>query len=152
APRRHPEYYFDDGNLVVLVGTVLFRLWDSTFRRHATAFPLDKAPDDAHPLVLPGVAAADFERLLWVIYPPWARLFSSSDASKCESADPAKCQAANAHALGAPQKIALAQRYAVPPEWAAGAYATLCARAEALDQAEGRLLGIETVVRVAGAR
>ncbi|KAJ7691111.1 hypothetical protein B0H17DRAFT_1133891 [Mycena rosella] len=62
-PHHHTEYYLDDGNLIVLVGAVLFRLWDGTFCQHTTVFPLDKAPDDTHLLVLLGVTAA-VKRLL----------------------------------------------------------------------------------------
>lgn len=34
--------------------------------------------DDAHPLVLEGVESADFERLLWIVYPPCAISYSSA--------------------------------------------------------------------------
>ncbi|KAJ7781299.1 ClpP/crotonase-like domain-containing protein [Mycena metata] len=74
ATRRHEEYYFEDGNLVIQVSGILFRLWGGSFRRHSKAFPvplLDKAAnDDEHPLVLEGVDSADFERLLWIVDPP----------------------------------------------------------------------------------
>jgi hypothetical protein len=69
---------------------ILFRVWDGALRRHSKAFPvapislLDKVPDgadDEHPLVLEGVESADFERLLWIIYPPCAPLPPISPSS-----------------------------------------------------------------------
>jgi hypothetical protein len=67
------------------VSGILFRVWDGALRRHSKAFPvapvslLDKIPDgtdDEHPLVLEGVESTDFERLLWIIYPPCAPYLS----------------------------------------------------------------------------
>lgn len=96
--QRHPEYYLDDGNLILkvwfifviyghqLIGyqakNTLFRVWDVSFRRHSTQFDfrlrnttytwgeIADGTDDDHPLELHGVEASDVECFLWVIYPP----------------------------------------------------------------------------------
>jgi hypothetical protein len=58
---------------------ILFNVWDVSFRRHSEFFQLVEAQsqpdkvkpgtDDEHPLYLEGVKSAEFERLLWIIYP-----------------------------------------------------------------------------------
>jgi hypothetical protein len=70
------------------VSGILFRVWDGAIRRHSKAFPIAPVSlldskvadgaDDAHPLVLDGVESADFERLLWIVYPPYAPSLRSS--------------------------------------------------------------------------
>ncbi|KAJ7080625.1 hypothetical protein B0H15DRAFT_787063 [Mycena belliarum] len=185
APRRHEDYYFDDGTLVVLVSGTLFRLWDGAFRRHAPAFPrADKltGSDDAHPLVLAGVECADFERLLWVVYPPvigqckaktsadWTAVLDLATrwgcadvralairelgALRCETAEMAAAdkKTEKEPKMPAVEKIALAQRFDIPRAWARGAYEALCARNDSLELAEATMLGLETVVKVAFAR
>ncbi|KAJ7041248.1 hypothetical protein C8F04DRAFT_947400 [Mycena alexandri] len=188
ATRRHEEYYFEDGNIVIQVSGILFRLWDGSFRRHSKAFPiapvslLDKvANDDEHPLVLEGVEPADFERLLWIVYPPSVRLHSSLSPTNNPSSVLGQCKATTTRdwtaildlatrwkfvdirelairSLGAfpdldpVEKIELAHRYNIKRQWAYAAYVALCSRPAALDVIEGRQLGIETTVNVAFAR
>ena len=91
----------EDGNLIVLVWhfsliygnqfidsqveKTLFRVWDTSFRRHSpylddhdklgrAAYTWSKdipdGADDDHPLVLQDTKASDVVCLLWVIYPP----------------------------------------------------------------------------------
>ncbi|KAI0732483.1 hypothetical protein C8Q72DRAFT_817125 [Fomitopsis betulina] len=79
-PPYHEEFYFEDGNLTLLVEDTLYKVFRSTFTRHSslwrdlygmphpTAMPMDGS-DDEHPLVLHGVYKHEFERLLWIIYP-----------------------------------------------------------------------------------
>ncbi|KAJ6542589.1 hypothetical protein B0H19DRAFT_303467 [Mycena capillaripes] len=175
ATRRHDDYYFEDGNLVIQVSNILFRLWDGALRRHSKAFPSapvslfdDKVPDgadDEHPLILEGIESADFERLLWIVYPPvlgqckattprdWTAILDL--ATRWQFTD---IRALAIRELGAfadidpVEKIELAHRYRIPPQWAYGAYIALCARPAALDVIEGRQLGIETTVNIAFAR
>lgn len=60
---------------------ILFKVWDGSFRRHSKFF--EQAPtslldiekmkpgsNDEYPWVLEGIEVADFERLLWIVYPP----------------------------------------------------------------------------------
>ncbi|KAF7326902.1 hypothetical protein MVEN_02584100 [Mycena venus] len=153
ATRRHDEYYFEDGNLVIQVSGILFRVWDGALRRHSKAFPiapvslLDKVPDgsdDEHPLVLEDVESADFERLLWIIYPPVI----------------GQCKATTTRDWTAILDLATRWKFTDIRElairgarrWAYGAYVALCSRPHALDVIEGRQLGIETTVNIAFAR
>lgn len=56
-------------------------MWDGAFRRHSEFFEKESSSlieiekikdgfDDEHPLILKDVQGTDFERLLWIIYPP----------------------------------------------------------------------------------
>ncbi|KAJ7145915.1 hypothetical protein C8R44DRAFT_972864 [Mycena epipterygia] len=189
APRRHPEYYFTDGNLVIQVSDTLFRLWDGALRRHSTAFPVPVASpqmdnkggagvengnvapgtDDAHPLVLEGIESVDFERLLWVIYPPvigqclattpgdWTAILSLATRYAFPAIRTLALRELGALSMedkdmDPVSKIALLAKYDVPRQWAYGAFVALCARPGALELEEGRRLGVEMTVLVAGAR
>ncbi|KAJ7605610.1 hypothetical protein DFH06DRAFT_1113028 [Mycena polygramma] len=173
ASRRHEEYYFEDGNLVIQVSGILFRIWDGTMRRHSKAFPvapvslLDKVPDgadDEHPLVLEGVESADFERLLWIVFPPvlgqckattprdWTAILDLATRWKFADIRELAIRELGTFELDPVEKIELAHRYHLKRQWAYGAYVALCARPHALDIIEGRQLGIETTVNIAFAR
>ncbi|KAF8207281.1 hypothetical protein K438DRAFT_2013775 [Mycena galopus ATCC 62051] len=173
ATRRHAEYYFEDGNLVIQVSGILFRVWDGVLRRHSKAFPvapvslLDKLPDginDEHPLVLEGVDAADFERLLWIIYPPilgqckattpqdWTAILDLATRWKFPDVRELAIRELGAVEMDAVEKIELQHRYGIKRQWAYSAYVALCSRPHALDVIEGRQLGIECTVNVAFAR
>ena len=63
------------------VENTLFRVFRSTFTRHSAFFkdlfslpagPLGTAEglDDDNPLQFSGISVVEFERLLWVLYPP----------------------------------------------------------------------------------
>ncbi|KAJ7141838.1 hypothetical protein C8R43DRAFT_892461 [Mycena crocata] len=173
ATRKHDEYYFEDGNLVIQVSGILFRLWDSALRRHSKAFPiapvslLDKVADgvdDEHPLILEGVEPADFERLLWIIYPPvlgqckatttrdWTAILDLATRWKFADIRALAIRELGAFEMDPVEKIELAHRYHIGRQWAYGAFIALCARPHALDVIEGRQLGIETTVNIAFAR
>ncbi|KAJ7175736.1 hypothetical protein C8R46DRAFT_1214199 [Mycena filopes] len=176
ATRRHEEYYFEDGNLVIQVSGILFRIWDGSLRRHSKAFPippvslLDKVAndgtDDEHPLVLEGVDPADFERLLWIVYPPvlgqckattprdWTAILDLATRWKFLDIRELAIRSLGTAVpdLDPVEKIELAHKYNIKREWAYAAYVALCSRPAALDVIEGRQLGIETTVNVAFAR
>ncbi|KAJ7802667.1 hypothetical protein B0H14DRAFT_2464125 [Mycena olivaceomarginata] len=173
ATRKHDEYYFEDGNLVIQVSGILFRVWDGALRRHSKAFPvapvslLDKIPDgtdDEHPLVLEGVESTDFERLLWIIYPPvlgqckatttqdWTAILDLASRWKFADIRDLAIRELGAFEMEPVEKIELQHRYHIKRQWAYGAYVALCSRPHALDVIEGRQLGIETTVNVAFAR
>lgn len=79
GPTRHNEYYFEDGNVILLVESVLFSLHRGVLRRHSELFltmlSLPQSPSsqeglhDRTPILLPEVKSRDFERLLWILYP-----------------------------------------------------------------------------------
>ncbi|PFH52183.1 hypothetical protein AMATHDRAFT_119863, partial [Amanita thiersii Skay4041] len=77
---KHKDYYLQNGNVVIQVGDVLFKLDLAVLHAKSPVFRTIMPPvyggrtryigfDDAHPFVLREVSAADFEHLLWMIYP-----------------------------------------------------------------------------------
>ncbi|EIN04026.1 hypothetical protein PUNSTDRAFT_139067 [Punctularia strigosozonata HHB-11173 SS5] len=79
APPHHPDYYIEDGNLVLLVDGILFRIHRYFFKRDSevfrTMFSLP-APDghdveglsDDTPIRLEGTSADAFALFLWMYY------------------------------------------------------------------------------------
>ncbi|KAI0753397.1 hypothetical protein C8Q80DRAFT_1305697 [Daedaleopsis nitida] len=175
-PVPHTDYYFDDGNLVILVENTLFRLFRSTFTRHSAVFrdlfslpgpvgiPVDGLDDD-HPLHFSGISAVEFERLLWILYPfnygswrahtldEWTSILSLAtrwDFNDVRALAIRSIQALDG--LSPVDKIALAHEYDVTGRWVLAAYTTLCERPEPLSIAEATRLGLETATRVAQVR
>ncbi|KAH7097126.1 hypothetical protein BKA62DRAFT_833472 [Auriculariales sp. MPI-PUGE-AT-0066] len=89
--RKHPLFYYDDGNLVLLLQGVLFNVHRSIIAQHSTMFrdmlslpqvptvhkdtaSAAKEPDPipegtaGNPLLIPGVSAASFSRIIAHIY------------------------------------------------------------------------------------
>ena len=55
--RKHPFYWFEDGNLVIRIQDVLFRLHSSLLKRHS---PYLASMDNIHPIeTIPIVGAID---------------------------------------------------------------------------------------------
>ncbi|KAI0352036.1 hypothetical protein OH77DRAFT_1429073 [Trametes cingulata] len=172
----HPDYYFDDGNLVILVENTLFRLFRSTFTRHSVVFndlfslpigqdgPPAEGQDDDNPLHFSGISSTDFERLLWVLYPPnygahkaksvdeWQSILSL--ATRWEFNDIRELairqlQSLDMHPV---DRILIAQEFDIGGRWALSAYTALCERPEPLSLAEASRLGLETTTRIAQLR
>ena len=76
---RHPEFYFDDGNIILLVENDLYNVHRSILARHSNAFlgmfELPQGPGiqegltDENPVRLPETRSTDFELLLLTLYP-----------------------------------------------------------------------------------
>ncbi|KAI0366761.1 hypothetical protein BV20DRAFT_971499 [Pilatotrama ljubarskyi] len=175
-PVPHPDYYFEDGNLVILVESTLFRLFRSTFTRHSVVFrdlfslpisqdgPPAEGQDDGNPLRFSYISATDFERLLWVLYPPsygahkansvgeWQSILSL--ATRWEFNDIRELairqlQSLDMHPV---DRVLLAQEFDIGGRWALSAYTALCERPEPLSLAEAGRLGLETTTRIAQLR
>ncbi|OBZ69900.1 hypothetical protein A0H81_10110 [Grifola frondosa] len=174
-PVHHPDYYFDDGNFVILVENTLFNIFRSTLTRHSPIFrdlfslpePTDlpaEGSGDTNPLHLPGISSTDFERLLWILYPPnygthkaatlveWTSILHL--ATRWEFTDVCALAIRELQALeiSAVDKILLAREFDIGGRWTAAAYAALCERPEALTLPEAVRLGLETAMRIAQMR
>ncbi|KDQ17856.1 hypothetical protein BOTBODRAFT_171570 [Botryobasidium botryosum FD-172 SS1] len=79
--KRHPEYYFHDGSVIILVEDTLFKVHRSMLVKDSSIFgsmfslpPPEsngkqfEGQSDDNPLVLQGETAVRFERLLWSLY------------------------------------------------------------------------------------
>ncbi|KAG6857750.1 hypothetical protein H0H87_004166 [Tephrocybe sp. NHM501043] len=174
-PNKHVEYYLEDGNLVVLIKNTLFKIWDGSFRRHSEFFSrasfslleVDKGiegSDDEHPLVLDGVEVGDFEKLLWIVYPPvigtfktktaqdWTAVLDLASRWKFKDIRELAIKELAKFEIDPIEKIELQQKYEVKRQWAWSAFNALCSRTNGLDVAEGRRLGVETVIDISAVR
>ncbi|KAI0071179.1 hypothetical protein K474DRAFT_1776334 [Panus rudis PR-1116 ss-1] len=174
---HHPEYYFEDGNLVILVENILFRVFRSTFTRHSSTFsdlfdlpqPSDnelliEGASDANPVTLSGVSATDFERLLWILYPPtygvckaqtldeWTSILELATKWDFASIRALAIRSIQSLDISPVDRIAISTKYDIADRWTMKAYIALCERPEPLSLAEADQLGLNTVVRIAQIR
>ncbi|RPD57425.1 hypothetical protein L226DRAFT_554217 [Lentinus tigrinus ALCF2SS1-7] len=177
-PVPHPDYYFEDGNLIILVENTLFRVFRSTFTRHSAVFrDLFNLPrpvggsaeglDDDNPLHFSGISAVDFERLLWILYPTssnygewkarnldeWTSILSL--ATRWEFNDIrtlAIRQLQTLDGISPVDKVVLGREYEFSGRWVLSAYIALCERSEPLSIPEASRLGLETAMRIAQLR
>ncbi|PCH35702.1 hypothetical protein WOLCODRAFT_50933, partial [Wolfiporia cocos MD-104 SS10] len=172
----HPEYYFEDGNLVMLAENVLFRVYRSSFSRHSGLFrdifslPMVSStgrPEgscDENPVKLPDVSKADFERLLWIVYPPvfgayraktadeWASILDMATRWDFEDIRKLAIRELQKLNISAVDKIVLARAHDIHGRWAVDAYLVLCERPDPLTIPEARRLGLETTTTIAQLR
>ncbi|PIL33811.1 hypothetical protein GSI_04436 [Ganoderma sinense ZZ0214-1] len=170
----HPEYYLEDGNLVIQVENTLFRVFRSTFTRHSAFFkdlfslpgPVGTAEglDDDNPLQFSGISVVEFERLLWVLYPPrygvhrarttseWTSILSLATRWDFTDIRTLAIREIQSLDISPIDKVVLAQEFDIGGHWLLGAYIALCERAEPLLISEGTRLGLETAMRVAQLR
>ncbi|KII95607.1 hypothetical protein PLICRDRAFT_96246 [Plicaturopsis crispa FD-325 SS-3] len=173
---RHPDYYFDDGNLVILVEDMLFSVHRSTFTGHSRVFkdlftlpvpssgnPVEGSTDE-HPIELHGISKTDFERLLWILYPPtfgeykptttseWTSVLHLATRWEFDSIRALALHSLEPLPLNPIDKVLLAREFDITSPWALAAYTELCERPEALTIPEARALGLETAMRISQLR
>ncbi|TFK44961.1 hypothetical protein BDQ12DRAFT_642038 [Crucibulum laeve] len=174
--RRHEDYYIENGNLVIQVEDVHFKLWDHLFLRHSKFFEFNASPTspydekntnlgtDQCPLVVTGVSSIDFERLLWILCPPvigefkaqtleeWISILELSTRWKFNAIRELSIRELAKIEIAPVDKVELMQTYGISLQWAYRSFIALCSRAHALDVIEGRQLGIGTTIKIAFAR
>ncbi|KAF7295952.1 BTB domain-containing protein [Mycena kentingensis (nom. inval.)] len=174
---EHPRFYFPDGTVVFRVENTLYRIHRYFFQRDSPVFaamfslpqpqiggPHEGAPEHPeNPIILEGVRAIDFDRFLGVLYPldfgshdsrsadEWASVLSLATRWDFSSLRTLAITQLNALVSAPAERIALAREYHIPG-WRAPAYVALCTQAGPLSIAEGRLLGLDDMVRVAHVR
>ncbi|KDQ62746.1 hypothetical protein JAAARDRAFT_701708 [Jaapia argillacea MUCL 33604] len=92
-PTRDTQYYLDDGDCVILVDNILFKVHRFLLARDSSAFqnmfslPSDKkgvteGSKDDNPVFLPGDTPDQFRALLWVMYalPPELQVYNTPKA------------------------------------------------------------------------
>jgi len=178
-PKRHEEYYFDDGSAVLLVEDTLFRVHKYYFTRESEIFAdmfslptggtsgssaAAEGKSDSSPIEIPGVTRQEMESFLDFVYfgmhdehtftlESWVSLLSFSTRFICD-----KIRARSIRELEAIQsrvdpieRIVLAVRHNIP-QWLSGAYQELCQRQDSLSEEEGERLGLPTVIKLMRAR
>ncbi|THV06192.1 hypothetical protein K435DRAFT_960677 [Dendrothele bispora CBS 962.96] len=170
-PKRHEEYYFEDGNVVIQVECTLFKVWDGPLRRHSKFFDstnvqeekpgeLQAGADDEHPILVLDVKSEDFERLLWIVYPlvlgqcraktvqDWMAILDLCTKWGINDVKSMASRELSSMDLDPIEKIEFQQKNILSAQWAYEAYITVCSRAGPLTVEEGKRLGIEATVKI----
>ncbi|KZP20410.1 hypothetical protein FIBSPDRAFT_1022589 [Athelia psychrophila] len=160
---RHPQYYFEDGNVVFLIEDTLYNVHRYFFARDSTHFrALFQDTDTSHPCAMSDVSCTDFDEFLAILYPTdfrrptekttaqWTSILHLAAKWGFENIKLLAIDSLTANATPI-DKIVLGRRYGIT-EWLAGAYEAVCTRADPLTVEEGMKLGVEDVVRISAAR
>ncbi|EPQ56535.1 hypothetical protein GLOTRDRAFT_128479 [Gloeophyllum trabeum ATCC 11539] len=178
APTRHEEYYLDDGNVILLAGDVLFKLHRSLLKKHSPVFrgmwmmptsvdhtvPLEGASDD-NPIDI-HTAARDFERFLWILYPPELGSYRATTVAEWSSIieQGAKWQVASLKAqagrklaqlpMDSVEKVHIWKKYGLTEgrEQLLDAYIDLAMRERSFNCAEAIAVGVVNLTRISEAR
>ncbi|KZT72410.1 hypothetical protein DAEQUDRAFT_664420 [Daedalea quercina L-15889] len=174
-PPYHEEFYFEDGNLTLLVEDTLFRVFRSSFTRHSAVWrelfdlphptnePMEGSGDE-HPLILYGISKFELERLLWIIYPAdfgackartqddWTAILDLATRWEFDDVRALAICELQKLSIDPVDRIVLSRKFDISGRWTLAAYAALCQRADALSLEEARQLGLETTVRIARLR
>ncbi|KAF8643553.1 hypothetical protein AX16_008941 [Volvariella volvacea WC 439] len=175
----HPKYFFEDGNLLVRVEGVDFKVHRYFFMRDSAPFRefskngligriADNGSDNSDaaehttPLVFKHLTRLDFERFLSVLYPTrfgededrstahWTSVLCVSSYLSFQSVRSLSISTLSIVATPI-DKIILGRRYGIT-HWLDDAYCALCTRRTPLTREEGRRLGLDDVVSIMEAR
>ncbi|KZP11859.1 hypothetical protein FIBSPDRAFT_799853 [Athelia psychrophila] len=160
--RRHPQYYFEDGNVVFLIEDTLYNVHRYFFARDSTHFRATLQDTASYPYVMQDVSCADFDEFLAILYPTNFRRPMEKTATQWTSILHLAAKwgfenikllaidnlAANVNPV---DKIVLGRQYGIA-EWLPAAYQTVCTRADPLTMEEGVKLGVEDTVKISAAR
>ncbi|KAF7973593.1 hypothetical protein HWV62_14888 [Athelia sp. TMB] len=165
---RHPRYFFEDGNIVFLVGETIYNIHRYFFARDSAHFRSIfgacgvQGANELNPYVLSDFSCTDFDEFLAILYPTdflhpaikstkqWISMLHLSAKWGFESIKLLAIDRLTARAAPI-DKIVLGRRYAID-EWLPGAYEAICARADPLTLEEGMKLGVEDTVRISATR
>jgi len=175
--RKHEEYYFEDGNLVIQVENILYKVFRSSLTRHSAVFKdvlslsqhfdpelSSEGLSEENPFTLPGISSVDFDRLLAIIYPQMFGAYSLGSAeewvsvlhlaTRWEFNDIRMLVIKELQTLPMDpiDKIVLSAQYGITNSWALKAYAAICQRTRPISVEEARKLGVETAARIAQIR
>ncbi|KZS87765.1 hypothetical protein SISNIDRAFT_419059 [Sistotremastrum niveocremeum HHB9708] len=174
GPSRHVEYYFEDGNLVLLVENHLYNLHRGILTRHSDVFSAmlsvprpngePEGSSDMNPIRLESIKSPDFEKLLWILYPPiigqhrpktlsqWTSILGLSHLWEFRGVFQLALREIEPLASDPVDRILIARRYDVCHDWLLPAYTSLCERSDPITLDEARLLGLDVLARLAQAR
>ncbi|KZP17544.1 hypothetical protein FIBSPDRAFT_830314 [Athelia psychrophila] len=163
---RHSQYYFKDGNVVLLIEEVLYNVHRYFFERDSAQFrsilETVQGVDEKNPIVLPDVSCSDFDEFLAILYPTdfhrptdkttaqWTSVLHLAAKWGFESIRLLAIDKLTATAIPI-DKIVLGRRYGIS-DWLPGAYEAVCTRADPLTDEEGMKLGVEDIIKISAAR
>ncbi|KAI0750730.1 hypothetical protein C8Q80DRAFT_1153659 [Daedaleopsis nitida] len=172
--QRNCEYYFEDGNVILRVEDIWYKLHRSQLERHSPIFrELFTIPQPEHsneglsddnPIVLSGIQAINFTRLLWLIYPPilgtckittvdeWMSIFEQADRWQMDGLRTHALSQLRGLYIEPIRKIIFWLRYNLPINELIPAYADILTRPQSLSVGEAHEIGLEMFVKIAQAR
>ncbi|KAI0745567.1 hypothetical protein C8Q76DRAFT_595930, partial [Earliella scabrosa] len=167
---RHPRYYFEDGNLYIMVDDILFNLHRSILCA-GTGSPYHDAlmqwtgRSESHPLRLREMTSDGFEMFISLLYPSvetpvarprtpedWITILDQSHKWGCNKIKALAVDRLKAMPMDHVLKIAVWTKYGLDDADITLSYHALGIRAQPLTTEEGRLLELDTVVKLAALR
>ncbi|RXW24977.1 hypothetical protein EST38_g886 [Candolleomyces aberdarensis] len=179
---RHPDYYSEWGNLTIQVMETYFKISDIKFWTHSQFFKIvakengttvkdfedEKAqrPTNAEARMwkLKDVEVNDFERLLWILYPPdhgkcraktskdWEAILKLADRWKFRDVCNLAIQKLASFPLQPIKKIEIMHRHHIRKEWVFDALVTLVEQDRFPAIEDTTTLGLEMTTQLARAR
>ncbi|KAI0771579.1 hypothetical protein BD413DRAFT_549708 [Trametes elegans] len=172
--QRHRDFFFEDGNVVLQVEDVQYKLHRSLLEKHSPVFrelftiPQPEGSTEGrsgdNPIVLSGIEAMNFTRFLWLLYPPTLGFCKVTTVdewiSVVDQADRWQMDALRDHALsqlrqmylGPIRKILIWTRYDLPAHELVPVFMDVISRPQPLSLEEAQDLGLALFVKVSHAR
>ncbi|KAH9853517.1 hypothetical protein C2E23DRAFT_821700 [Lenzites betulinus] len=171
---RHRDYFFADGNVVLQIEDIQYKLHRSVLAKHSPVFqelftlPQPEGSTEGctedNPIYLSGIQADDFTRFIGLLYPPtlgccnvttateWLSVLDQADRWQVESLREHAVTQLNSMYIEPVQKIAIWLRYGLPTDPLIPSYIDVISRPRPLGLAQAQLLGLPLFVKISQAR
>ncbi|KAI0638142.1 hypothetical protein C8Q77DRAFT_1089605 [Trametes polyzona] len=171
---KHRDYFFADGNVIIQVEDVLYKLHRSLLSKHSPVFrelfmvpqPEGSAEGCAEdtPIVLSGIEAVNFTRFLSLLYPSalgycsittvdeWLSVMDQADRWQVDSLREHAISQLRGRYIEPLQKIMIWHRYNLPTDELVPSYIDAISRPQSLSLTEAEEIGLPMSVKIAQAR
>ncbi|KAI0710340.1 hypothetical protein C8T65DRAFT_575427 [Cerioporus squamosus] len=163
---RHSHYYFQDGNLYIMVDNVLFNVHRSVFMAAASLFhehvPTWMGRSEHQPLHLRNVSSRHFCKFLSLIYPlisdetftaeDWISVLEQGQKWGCSQICAVAVAELQTTAMDDALKIATWKRFGLDESQIARCYHAFGTRTQPISVEEGELMGIDMALRLSALR
>ncbi|KAF8549179.1 hypothetical protein OG21DRAFT_625975 [Imleria badia] len=168
--KRHQDYYLRDGNICFLVESTLFRLHKYFFERESDYFRDRLGPSSEgevgspdSPYIIHDTKTDDFADFVWVFYNPaysyskqtkekWLTILRLATQWRFAEIRNLAIRHLEKVKLEPIEKITMYKRYLVDSELLLPSYMALCTSPTLPSPEEGRILTLDTVLKLASAR
>ncbi|EIW62001.1 uncharacterized protein TRAVEDRAFT_144265 [Trametes versicolor FP-101664 SS1] len=172
--QKHRDYFFADGNVLLQVEDVQYKLHRSLLGKHSPVFEaLFTIPQPAgssegcseeNPIILSGIQAANFTRFLSLLYPhslglcdiatvdEWTSVMDQADRWQVDSLREHAIAQLRGLYIEPVRKIIIWQRYNLPADELVPSYMDVISRPQSLSELEAHDLGLPQFVAIAQAR
>ncbi|TFK80616.1 hypothetical protein K466DRAFT_503603 [Polyporus arcularius HHB13444] len=163
---RHPHYYFEDGNLYIMVDDVLFNVHRSVFLATARLLhehvPTWMGRSEHQPLYLRNISPRHFCKFLSLIYPQsvdetftaedWISVLEQSQKWGCSHIYAVAIAKLQSTAMEDALRIATWKRFGLDESQIARCYHAFGTRTQPISLAEGELMGMAMAMRLSALR